>query len=166
MKQMQSSVRWSSSSTTPAMRTVIRVTLEAAGMTVFGTDVGPAAVALFEQHAPDLVLLDIVMPDMKGLETCSRIRSLPRGNRVPVLIMTEHGDADPIAIAYEHGATDFHHQTDQPDDSSPPYPLHAPCEERPGSADQERGTARVGATDRAHRQLGLGTANESLHHVQ
>ena len=91
----------------PAMRTVIRVTLETAGMTVFGTDVGPAAVALFEQHAPDLVLLDIVMPDMKGLETCSRIRSLPRGNRVPVLIMTEHGDADPIAIAYEHGATAF-----------------------------------------------------------
>ena len=35
----------------PAMRTVIRETLEVAGMTVFGTDVGPTAVALFEQHA-------------------------------------------------------------------------------------------------------------------
>ena len=58
----------------PAMRTVIRETLEVAGMTVFGTDVGPTAVASFEQHVPDLVLLDIVMPDMKGLETCSRIR--------------------------------------------------------------------------------------------
>ena len=91
----------------PAMRTLIRETLEAAGMTIFETNVGSAAVTLFEQHSPDLVLLDIVMPDMKGLETCSRIRSLPRGNRVPVLIMTEHGDAESIAIAYEHGATDF-----------------------------------------------------------
>ena len=91
----------------PAMRTLIRETLEAAGMTIFETNVGSAAVTLFEHHSPDLVLLDIVMPDMKGLETCSRIRSLPRGNRVPVLIMTEHGDADSIAIAYEHGATDF-----------------------------------------------------------
>ena len=76
-------------------------------MTIFETNVGSAAVTLFEHHSPDLVLLDIVMPDMKGLETCSRIRSLPRGNRVPVLIMTEHGDAESIAIAYEHGATDF-----------------------------------------------------------
>ena len=150
----------------PAMRTVIRVTLEMAGMTVFGTDVGPAAVALFEQHAPDLVLLDIVMPDMKGLETCSRIRSLPRGNRVPVLIMTEHGDADPIAIAYEHGATAFI--------TKPINPMillhHARYMLRAKNVLEalmrERGTARVGATDRAHRQLGLGTANESLHHVQ
>ena len=47
------------------------------------------------------------MPDMDGYLTCSRIRSLPGGKRVPILILTGLADANSIAQACEHGATDF-----------------------------------------------------------
>lgn len=68
---------------------------------------GREALAMFETAGPDLVVLDIMMPDMDGYLTCSRIRSLPRGKRLPILIMSELDDANSIAQAYQHGATDF-----------------------------------------------------------
>jgi diguanylate cyclase (GGDEF)-like protein/PAS domain S-box-containing protein len=68
---------------------------------------GQEALAMFQSLTPDLVVLDIMMPGIDGYLTCSRIRSLPRGKRIPVLILTGLEDANSIAQAYEHGATDF-----------------------------------------------------------
>jgi len=68
---------------------------------------GREALALFETLKPDLLVLDLMMPDMDGYLICSRIRSLPGGKRIPILILTGLDDANSIAQAYEHGATDF-----------------------------------------------------------
>jgi len=91
----------------PAARLFVRGSLEPAGMVVMEAADGRESLELFEKNTPDLIVLDIVMPDMDGYLTCSRIRSLPRGKRVPILIMTGLDDPNSIAQAYEHGATDF-----------------------------------------------------------
>ena len=91
----------------PLSRLFVRNALEPAGMTVIEAMGGKDALTKFETLAPDLVVLDIMMPDIDGYLTCSRLRTLPRGKRVPILILTGLDDANSIAQAYEHGATDF-----------------------------------------------------------
>ncbi len=91
----------------PLARLFVKNALEPAGMAVLEATGGKDALAKFEALAPDLVILDILMPDMDGYLTCSRIRSLPRGKRVPILVLTGLDDAQSIGQAYQHGATDF-----------------------------------------------------------
>jgi diguanylate cyclase (GGDEF)-like protein/PAS domain S-box-containing protein len=91
----------------PVTRLFVRSALESAGMVVSEAGGGREALALFETLKPDLLVLDLMMPDMDGYLTCSRIRSLPGGKRIPILILTGLDDANSIAQAYEHGATDF-----------------------------------------------------------
>lgn len=68
---------------------------------------GLKALELFETKSPDLVLLDVMMPEMDGFECCRQIRQLPTGKDVPVLMMTGLDDVLSIDQAYEVGATDF-----------------------------------------------------------
>jgi len=68
---------------------------------------GLAAVDAFKKHRPDLVLLDVVMPHMDGFEACRRIRSLPAGAMVPIIIITGSLAFEAIGEAYKAGATDF-----------------------------------------------------------
>jgi PleD family two-component response regulator len=55
----------------------------------------------------DLVLLDIVMPDIDGIEACARIRSDQRYRSVPIIMVTGRGDIDSLANAFVAGATDY-----------------------------------------------------------
>lgn len=91
----------------PLSRLFVQNALEPAGMTVVEATGGRDALAKFETLMPDLVVMDIMMPDLDGYLTCSRLRTLPRGKRVPILVLTGLDDANSIARAYQHGATDF-----------------------------------------------------------
>jgi PleD family two-component response regulator len=55
----------------------------------------------------DLVLLDIVMPDIDGIEACARIRGDQRYRGVPIIMVTGRGDTDSLANAFVAGATDY-----------------------------------------------------------
>jgi diguanylate cyclase (GGDEF)-like protein len=68
---------------------------------------GQAAVDFAATCMHDIVILDIQMPGMDGFTTCQRLRQLPGGDVVPILIMTGLDDVESIAKAYEMGATDF-----------------------------------------------------------
>ena len=57
--------------------------------------------------AIDLVLLDIVMPDIDGIEACARIRSDQHYRSVPIIMVTALGDTDSLANAFVAGATDY-----------------------------------------------------------
>lgn len=89
------------------MRATLRQTLEESGYAVIEADSGAAALARVRQSAPDVVLLDIVMPGMDGFETCAALRRLPEGGQVPVLMVTALEDAETINRAYVVGATDY-----------------------------------------------------------
>ena len=68
---------------------------------------GLLALQAVEQLQPDVILLDVMMPEMDGFDTCSALRRLPGFEMVPILILTALDDIESINRAYEVGATDF-----------------------------------------------------------
>jgi diguanylate cyclase (GGDEF)-like protein len=88
-------------------RLLERDALEQAGFTVEEADDGVSAVSAFERLHPDVVLLDVMMPEMDGFSACKQIRKLPGGDMTPISIVTGLDDLDSIDRAYEVGATDF-----------------------------------------------------------
>jgi len=78
-----------------------------AGFDILQATDGVKALEMFEQHAPDLVIVDAIMPNMDGFEVIARIRQSEMGAHIPVLMITGLDDPDSIARAYDEGATDF-----------------------------------------------------------
>ena len=88
-------------------RMLVRAALEQSGLTVVEATDGAEALACFEQHRPQLVFLDVVMPNRDGYSACAAIRAAPGGATVPILMLTGLDDMESINRAYECGATDF-----------------------------------------------------------
>ena len=89
------------------MRLLIRQSLERAGFACHEAPHGAAALERFGVVQPDIVLLDVMMPEMDGYELCARLRAHPSGTLVPVLMLTGLDDLESINRAYDVGATDF-----------------------------------------------------------
>ena len=68
---------------------------------------GPSALAVIQEEEPDLVLLDVQMPGMDGYEVCRRIKELPRGRLLPVVMLTALDHMNDRVLALEAGADDF-----------------------------------------------------------
>jgi len=69
---------------------------------------GASGLEMLQQRSPDLVILDLMLPDTDGLEVCRRIRSLPGGQaKVSVLMLTAKGDPMDRIIGLEIGADDY-----------------------------------------------------------
>ena len=68
---------------------------------------GPEALQLASRRVPDLVLLDVMMPEMDGLEVCRRLRGDPKLAEVPVIMITALDDRDARIRGLEAGADDF-----------------------------------------------------------
>ncbi len=82
-------------------------TLRQSGFEVSEAAGGEEGLALIGARRCDLVLLDIRMPGLDGYEVCRRIRALPDGAAVPILVLTGLSDTKSIEKAYGHGATDW-----------------------------------------------------------
>ncbi|MGO9414948.1 MAG: putative bifunctional diguanylate cyclase/phosphodiesterase [Syntrophobacteraceae bacterium] len=89
-------------------RLIARTLLEESGFIVEQAADGIEALSSFERSKPDIVLLDVVMPEMDGFAVCKEIRHRSeQGRHIPVLMMTGLDDIDSIHRAYDAGATDF-----------------------------------------------------------
>lgn len=89
------------------LRTMAARTLLHAGFDVSEATSGEAGLALMGERRFDLILLDVVMPGLDGYEVCQRIREMPEGISVPILMLTGLNDTASIELAYGQGATDF-----------------------------------------------------------
>src|SRR5579883_1656664 len=68
---------------------------------------GPAALKLCAAELPDLVLLDVMMPEMDGFEVCRRLKADPKTTDIPVVMVTALSDASDRVRGLEAGADDF-----------------------------------------------------------
>ena len=69
---------------------------------------GQSGLARLQEEAPDLVILDLMLPDIDGLDVCRRIRALPGdGARTPILMLTAKGDPMDRIVGLELGADDY-----------------------------------------------------------
>ena len=91
----------------PIVRSLMRATLEHDGFVVVEARDGVEGCRLYEEHHPDLLLVDLVMPHMDGYELCRVLRSRPESAYVPIVVATSLDDLPSIARAYDAGATDF-----------------------------------------------------------
>jgi two-component system OmpR family response regulator len=86
------------------IREVIRVALRKAGMTVTEARDGKEGLARFAADRPDLIILDIGMPELDGLEVCRQIR---KSSDVPILFLTARDDEIDRVLGLEIGGDDY-----------------------------------------------------------
>ena len=91
----------------PTQLLLTRQTLENEGYQVITAENGLEALELYKEQPADMILLDVMMPEMNGFETCRSIRNLPHSKEIPVLMVTGLEDLASINQAYDSGATDF-----------------------------------------------------------
>ncbi len=87
------------------MRALLADNLEFEGYQVTAVDSGEAALTEFDRHAYSLVLLDLMLPGMSGLDVCRRLRS--RGTRVPVIMLTARAQESGRVPGLDFGADDY-----------------------------------------------------------
>ena len=87
-------------------RRLMEAVLSPLGHAVSGAASGREALDLIAAEPPDLVLLDIVMPEMDGYEVCRSLRADPATQMLPIIMLTSSGDQDKV-VAIEAGADDF-----------------------------------------------------------
>ncbi|HEX2185123.1 MAG TPA: response regulator [Chloroflexota bacterium] len=88
-----------------AVRAAFTVLLEESGYAVAAAPTGAEAVRLAAERAPDLVLLDLGLPDMSGVDVARRLKSSPETSRVPVVALTgRDDDAERAALLAVGGA--------------------------------------------------------------
>ena len=89
------------------LRLLARKALTKAGHRVLEADNGREGLQLAESQKPDLMLLDLNMPDMDGYEVLRRLRTREAGRPLPVIVLTGQNDEDSARRSFEVGATDF-----------------------------------------------------------
>ncbi|MDJ0856017.1 MAG: response regulator [Desulfobacterales bacterium] len=89
----------------PDIRRVLAMSLRADGYEVLTAENGEAGLAVFDAQAPDIVLVDIKMPGIGGIEVLQAIKA--KETLTEVIIITGHGDVDNAVEALKYGASDF-----------------------------------------------------------
>jgi putative two-component system response regulator len=88
-------------------RGLLKNMLTAAGMDVVAVGDGVRALDMFAQFQPDLVLSDVALPNMDGVEVCRRVKETPHGPLIPVMLITGVGTEDDRSRGVEAGADDY-----------------------------------------------------------
>lgn len=90
-----------------AIQTLIRVNLEMQNHQVLTANDGVEGYALIQQELPDLVILDVMMPNADGYTVCQRMRKNPSTEQIPVLMLTALGVVEDKVKGFDVGADDY-----------------------------------------------------------
>jgi len=88
----------------PGVRRLLHANLVARGYAVTAVETGEEALARLDEDAPDLVVLDLMLPGLSGLDVC---RGLRAASPVPILVLSAHGEEQTKVEALDLGADDY-----------------------------------------------------------
>ena len=91
----------------PDIRHLVSYKLTRGGFDVTAVADGFAALRAARAHPPDLVLLDVRMPRMSGIEVCRELRAGPLGATVPIIMLTARARPQDLAQGFAAGATEY-----------------------------------------------------------
>lgn len=86
---------------------LVKYNLEKEGFGVIGTQTGRGVIELCRRERPDLILLDIMLPDSDGLELCKTIRQHPELAHLPIIFLTARASETDRIVGLELGANDY-----------------------------------------------------------
>lgn len=105
----------------PSFREIFSAKLKSAGFSVFEADGGENGLKKALEIIPDLILLDIEMPEMSGIQVISKMKTDPNLQHLKIIFLTNHGESDKNEawldkkFASEVGAVDYIRKTDDLD---------------------------------------------------
>src|SRR5262245_64302151 len=88
----------------PGLRDLVRINLEHEGFAVVQAENGRLGLEAVREELPDMVILDVMMPEMDGWETCQKLREF---SQVPVLMLTARVQSQDIVTGLNSGADDY-----------------------------------------------------------
>jgi diguanylate cyclase (GGDEF)-like protein len=88
-------------------RNFLRDLLHSAGYRVRTASTGPGALTSIQRHPPDLLLLDVRLPQVHGLAVCEQVRQTANGPHFPIILVTDPGSKAEMVKGFEAGADDF-----------------------------------------------------------
>ena len=88
----------------PDIITIVKTILEGRGYTVFSASSGPELLSMLPNHKPDLIILDIMMPEMDGLEVLTRLKGKAETATTPVILLTAKVQYEDVLGGYKLGA--------------------------------------------------------------
>ncbi len=91
----------------PGSRDIAARLLEREGYDTRRAENGPQALEIVRTEPIDLVLLDVMMPGMDGLEVCTALRAMEAGKRLPIVLLTARSDMDTRLEGMHHGVSEF-----------------------------------------------------------
>lgn len=86
---------------------IYQTKISSEGFDIMVAENGLEAVKRLEEKIPDLILLDIIMPYMDGIETLKKIKSEEKWKKIPVILLTNLSEKEKIEEALELGASDY-----------------------------------------------------------
>lgn len=91
----------------PMTRTLLRMMLAPANFQVFEAEDGADAIEKVREHMPDIIIMDVMMPNMNGLDACQVIRSDETISHIPILILSAKTHPKAVEEGLEAGATRY-----------------------------------------------------------
>ena len=95
----------------PAIAEMLTIVLQGEGFRTVVVGDGVEAVKAAEEHNPDLILLDVMLPGMNGIDVCKAIRE---NSTVPIVMLTARTDTVDVVLGLESGADDYVHKPFKP----------------------------------------------------
>lgn len=91
----------------PGVLEMLGLFFDRAGFIVEKATDGQAALQIVSETQPDIVVLDVMMPGMSGIEVCKHLRSQPKTAQLPIIMLSAKGEVDDRLIGFEAGADDY-----------------------------------------------------------